>query len=658
MEARQKFETSVKKRSILRTKITMKNVPWITLLVGGASLGVGLFFWTQGNGAGESQSLQEAPAKTKQDGSPEPSENQQSASRGLTMGDRLAAEFARAKPAGDDWDTEKFHVAAKARLKKLAKYLAHPADLATSDLSPYLHEGCRAKTLRPASLPQVYDSSELQVYRARFEPKQGSKVREGMAGVTAVLAELAAPLAEMESTRSKFKIYRVTPGEGHVETMVFYHSYGRKGEKSVQQNATWRIWWTEPEGEEVPRVIGIFPEAYEEIAGSLEDGRALLDCTASLLGSSEAYQKQLLPGASYWARRLSQRLGGEPGGYKGLALGDVNGDGLDDVYITQTGGLPNRLFVQQPDGSLLDRSAEAGLDFLDLTRSALFVDLDNDGNQDLVLSMRRELLVMKNDGNGHFERVGLIRSAGAPYSLSAADFDQDGDLDLYVCNYGNVWAGLGEFDHHVPIPMQDAQNGSANMLLRNDGDFQFHEATGEVGLGENNNRWSLSAAWEDYDNDGDLDLYVANDFGRNNLYRNDEGDRPGERRFVDLAEALAAEDLSPGMSASWGDCNNDGKMDLYVSNMFSGAGNRITFQDRFMPEADASVKEQFQRHARGNSLLLNRGVDEAFEDVTAGAGVGVGRWAWSSTFADLNNDTLADILVANGYVTETETTDL
>ena len=624
--------------------------------IGAASLLVflvacGFFFYSPSTGDGSDKAAPSPQPQAKKKAQPSPSHR-------VSMGDRLAAEFAMAEPSGDDWDTEKFHVVAKGQLKELAKLISHPENLNVESLADLLTTQCDAEPLRPTELEEVYDGESMKVLRRGDATSDPSQVVRGVKEVAAVLRDLIAPLGVATEIRTKFKIYRVTPTDDGVETKVIYTAFGQGENESTQQNANWRVTWTAAAEEQIPRITGIFLESFEEVAANVPGGRALVDCTASVVSSCAAYQDQLLPGASYWSRRLSQRLGGEPGGYQGLALGDVNGDALDDIYVCQTGGLPNRLFVQQPDGTLLDKSAEAQLDWLDLTRSALFADLDNDGDQDLVLAQRREVLILENDGTGRFARPKVIYAPGAPYTLTSADYDNDGDLDIYVCCYGNVWAGLGDFDHHVPIPMQDASNGSANMLLQNNGDLAFRDVSGEVGLDENNNRWSLSAVWEDYDNDGDQDLYVANDFGRNSLYRNDGEPLLGESRFVDVAAEMDVEDLSPGMSANWGDCDNDGWMDLYVSNMFSGAGNRITFQERFQPDADTAVRQQFQRHARGNSLFLNGGGAKKFRDATAGAGVGVGRWAWSSTFADLNNDTLSDVLVVNGYVTEQDAGDL
>ena len=110
------------------------------------------------------------------------------------------------------------------------------------------------------------------------------------------------------------------------------------------------------------------------------------------------------------------------------------------------------------------------------------------------------------------------------------------------------------------------------------------------------------------------------------------------------------------MSVDWGDPNRDGRMDLYVSNMWSSAGNRIAFLDQFKSEADKQTREKLQRHARGNSLFLN-GTD-GFADQSIAAGVNMGRWAWGSLFVDFNNDGWEDIYIANGFMTSPETGDL
>ena len=177
-----------------------------------------------------------------------------------------------------------------------------------------------------------------------------------------------------------------------------------------------------------------------------------------------------------------------------------------------------------------------------------------------------------------------------------------------------------------------------------------------MGLNQNNHRYSFAPTCEDYDDDGDPDLYVANDYGRNNLYRNDR-DAEGNFHFTDVAAEAGVEDISAGMSASWGDADGDGDRDLYVSNMWSSAGNRIAYQRNFQTSLDDSLRGEFQRHARGNSLFLNNG-DGTFSDASQEAGVTMGRWAWGSRFVDINNDSKQDLIVSNGFLTQSDSGDL
>ena len=139
-------------------------------------------------------------------------------------------------------------------------------------------------------------------------------------------------------------------------------------------------------------------------------------------------------------------------------------------------------------------------------------------------------------------------------------------------------------------------------------------------------------------------------FGRNNLFRNEGG------HFTDIAATVQGEDRASGMSVSWGDVNRDGRMDLYIANMFSAAGNRIAKQEEFSPGSTPDIRQALLRFARGNTLLLQDG--ERFTDASDALGVTMGRWAWSSMFADINNDGWEDLLVANGYITTPDTGDL
>ena len=226
--------------------------------------------------------------------------------------------------------------------------------------------------------------------------------------------------------------------------------------------------------------------------------------------------------------------------------------------------------------------------------------------------------------------------------MAAADYDRDGRLDLYLCTYVYV---QGEDVYQYPAPYHDAQNGPPNYPFRNrteSNGLVFEDVTVESGIDANNNRFSFAASWCDFDGDGWPDLYVANDFGRNNLYRNRNG------RFTDEAAHAGVEDIGAGMSASWFDYDGDGRPDLYISNMWTAAGQRVVRDAAFSPAK--GNEDAYRRHTKGNSLYRNRG-DGTFEEAGTAEGVEMGRWAWSSGGFDFNLDGSPEIFIAAGMVT-------
>jgi hypothetical protein len=571
----------------------------------------------------------------------------------------LADELAHGDQRGD-WDTEAFHEATKERLHLLEDLLRSPAGVSEAKLAELLTDDFRTTELRPPaeSLEEAAGDARLRIVRAAgdYRPRESHRGRDGL---LRALADLAAAFPDRGSIESHFKIYRVELAGPMGEAQMYVDTDGQDGEDGpqgdssggVQQNMAWHTTWR-LDDRNAWRLASLELRQFEEVRYRGPHGKLFSDCTASILARNDCFKTQLLPSIDHWRLRLEESFGMDAAALTGMAVADVNGDGLDDVYFVEMGGLPNRLFVQQPDGTAVDRSAESGVDWLDRGHAALFADFDNDGDQDLVLGVGPLLLFLQNDGQGRFERVAELKPNPTAYALAAADYDNDGWLDLYACSYGNNYESFA--DSVAPLPWHDANNGAPNSLFRNRGGWKFEDVTQRVGLDENNRRFSFASSWEDFDNDGDQDLYVANDFGRNNLYVNDIN-RSG--RFHDAAPKLQVEDIGSGMSVSWGDYNNDGRMDLWVGNMFSGAGNRIAFQDRFRDGVVDDTVLQLRRFARGNSLFRNRG-DGPLEDQSVEAGVTMTRWAWSSLMTDLNNDGWQDLLAANGYITGIQPDDL
>jgi Flp pilus assembly protein TadD len=270
-----------------------------------------------------------------------------------------------------------------------------------------------------------------------------------------------------------------------------------------------------------------------------------------------------------------------------------------------------------------------------------------------VLATATQPLLFLNDGKARFTPVPDAFTFARPLqgvltSMSMADYDRDGFLDLYLCVY-SYFFGAGEDKAGTPAPYYDARNGPPAVLFRNDGRGRFVDVTEESGLGAGNNQYHFAAAWADYDEDGWPDLLVANDFGTKNLYRN-LGRRGGVVTFEDAAAAAGVLDHGAGMSAAFLDYDNDGRLDIYTGNMWSGPGQRITAAPSFMADETPEIRALYRRHTRGNSLFRNLGGGR-FEDRTIAARAAMGRWAWSSDALDFDNDGWDDLYVANGMLT-------
>ncbi|MEO2049127.1 MAG: VCBS repeat-containing protein [Pirellulales bacterium] len=556
-------------------------------------------------------------------------------------------------PGQDGWETEVVAELAKKQLIRLGERLVnHHRDKDWfNSLQTEVAAEVTCGRMRPAELVEVFrdgvDDQKILVRRAANSDQRVEKY-QGRADLMRAMDELAEPFASARDVHIHVKVIRVTSTADKAETMAYFEADGRTPTGFLQQRVTWHCQW-QRSGQGMLLLTSIRATDYEE---AIKNGPWLVDCTASVLDKNDSFREQLAFGLNHWLSRLGRVHGMHAFARSGLAVGDVNGDGLDDVYVSQPGGLPNRLFVQQSDGTAIDRSHEAGVDWFDQTSSTLIVDLDNDGDQDLIAATRAGLLLMENDGTGKFRlRTTLATRDNDTQSFSAADYDNDGDLDLYVCiEFANQMSL-----QKVAFVYHDANDGAANRLFRNDigtdGKWQFTEVTQQVGLDVDNRRHSLACAWEDYDNDGDQDLYVANDYGQNCLYQNEGG------QFKNIALEANVVDSASGMSVSWADYNRDGWMDLYVANMFSSAGNRITRQEQFKTGADDQLRKIYSRFAKGNTLLQNDGHGQ-FREVSESLGVEMGRWAWSSVFADMNNDAWDDLLVANGYISTEDSGDL
>jgi tetratricopeptide (TPR) repeat protein len=386
-------------------------------------------------------------------------------------------------------------------------------------------------------------------------------------------------------------------------------------------------------------------EASTEVRTVLH-GPGFNDVTQAALGADPFYRRQLVHGSDYWRTLLDGACGIDVYGNNGVAVGDFNNDGLDDLYVSQPAGLPNRLYRNRGDGTLEDVTERAGVGVLDNTACALFADFRNLGLQDLLVVCGSGPLLFVNQGDGTFQRKPdafrfALPPAGTFTHAAIADYDRDGRLDIYFCLY-SYYLGLDQY--HYPTPYFDARNGPPNFLMHNEGDGTFADRTQAAGLNAQNDRYSFACAWNETDGRYP-ELYVVNDFGRNNLYRS----KP-DGTFEAVSDAAHVQDVGAGMSAAWADYSNSGRAGIYAANMWSAAGQRVSHLPAFHAAASPAIRELYQRHARGNALYRSN-AEGIFTNVSQQAGVEMGRWAWGSDFVDFDRDGHADIYVTNGYIT-------
>ncbi len=511
-------------------------------------------------------------------------------------------------------------------VEELSESLANDLlDLSVAVRDRDLEAGARfvANRVRAHPLPSEPSGVEPVV---KWIGKHGWAVPAGEPGeldrevFVASLARLLDHFGEIEDARFKVKgaeFDPATPGRGRAQVAFFLVGRDREGRREwLQARLTVGAERTEGEPWRIRTV---------EIASF-----------KSTVASEDLFSEATLPaGLSVLLPPFGS--GANQGFvYHGAAVADVNDDGLLDVAAT--GMDRNYLYVNAGDGRFHDASAESLVKFAPPGTGALFIDHDNDGDADLFLAAVGRQVLLENrlrpEGRLRFEDVSekagvAVHAVG--FSAAAADVNRDGWTDLYVASYNRYGVVM-------PDSWERATNGTPNLLLLNRGDGTFREAAREWGVDDG--RWSYAAAFADVDEDGDLDLFVANDFGEDALYRNEGG------RFTDVAADRGVRDPGFGMGVAFGDYDNDGDLDLHVTNMSSTAGNRIL--KRLYGERPGE-KQVLVDQAAGNSLYENLGGGR-FRNASAEAGGFPAGWAYGGGFLDLDNDGWEDLYSPNGFI--------
>jgi hypothetical protein len=309
-----------------------------------------------------------------------------------------------------------------------------------------------------------------------------------------------------------------------------------------------------------------------------------------------------------------------------VAVGDYDNDGFEDIFVTDSEvGKPNHLFHNNGDLTFTDVAEKAGVaggnDASSIVSDALWFDYDNDGKLDLLIARFGTPILYHNEGNGKFKDVTAtagLNKFGNTIAVIAFDYDNDGYPDLMFGNYFKPVNLLDLKDPHVlPNDLDNATNGGGVTLWRNTGHGTFEDVTDKAGLGKVKG-WVLDLGHGDLNNDGLQDVYMACDYGTDHLFINN-----GNGTFREVTEKATGWDTKKGMNVDVADYDNDGWLDVYVTNI----------TDEYMKECN---------------MLWHNNHDGTFTDVSKETGTCETGWGWAAKFGDFDNDGWLDLFVVDG----------
>jgi len=337
----------------------------------------------------------------------------------------------------------------------------------------------------------------------------------------------------------------------------------------------------------------------------------------------------------------------------GACMADYDNDGFVDIYAVNGVGYThyygkkwwwskdpyNTLYHNNGDGTFTDVTEKAGVGDKGWGMGCAFGDYDNDGNPDLYVTNYGANVLYHNNGDGTFtnvtEKAG-VGDEGWGTSIAWSDYDNDGNLDMYIANYlvfdKTMNPGEPNSAYKIDMPLlMDSKlfEGQRNILYRNNGDGTFMDVTDQAGVGNSPGK-SMGVVFSDVNNDGNQDIYITNDKSRNVLYLND-----GNGRFTDVGGDMGVDSPMSGMGAAIGDHDNDGDMDIFST--YTQEDTNLLYNNTIIDKGESSGPYS---HNKFINATMDAGLGEE---------VSVGYFGWGTEFFDYDNDGHQDIFVANGH---------
>ncbi len=543
---------------------------------------------------------------------------------------------------------------ASSQFKEQLQRLAHFADAVRNgdehaDPPDVLTDQFETTFLERNHLTSAYLGEKIRIARWRISDK--TPTYYDSIALRRLFETLLRPWEDAKKFRIEFQVHTVRDRPNYFDTQVLVDVAGDVPAKSIQADGTndivgraaigiWQIIWQKQTDGSFPRIKKINMIGHEETVNHVTNGQLFTDCAGSVLRNSPSTVQSLSFGLDQWAKRIPWL---DVTGDNGLAIGDINNDGMDDVYVCQPHAMPNLLLRQNADGTADEIALDAAVNLYDDSKAALLIDIDNDGRQDLIVATDSRLVLFSNSGDENFQFEHQLTIGPGTESLSAADFDKDGDLDLFLAKYRPV----AKFNDVFPQPNSNtaAVNGGRNILLRNDEAWNFTDVTSEVGMSLGNSNYTNAGVWVDFDTDGDLDLYLANDFHRDKLFTNENG------WFTDSFKTTLASQPANSTTVSVADLDRDGKPDFFVGSNSSFEAQRIT--QNYIDTGGKILRDanSFGAENRFVSSVDARKIDHyQFRSPIFSS-----QSTYSSVTGDFNCDGFEDIAATNGWLSRRKT---